>query len=535
MEFKRLNSMIKDYYKLYKVVKKTYSNTSILESLGTMSKNSRYTIIGVISKEILFEENNIYYLKKESRNPEEVNWLDVIDGWVENLGKSNTPYQLGAIGYIGYDIKDYFENIQKKLERDSDVPYIYMVKYKLLFVWDRTEENGCWIYEDESLINEIKQIEGSYENYTLLKISESFNLLGDLEPNFTKEQYIDSINKNIDYIKKGDIFQANITMRFSGNYSGDVFVLYDELRKKTPNPYFAFFDFKYPFISTSPEAFFEIKDNKIISCPIKGTVRCVLDGKDQKENLENDIKNRAENVMIADLIRNDIGRVCKIGSVNVDVLCGVKKFNNLYHMESIISGELDENIAFSKVMQYNFPGGSITGAPKVRSMEIIEELEYTERNVYCGLIGFLGCNGYVNTSIGIRIVYFDDKKLYFHAGGGITIKSNAEDEYRELMLKVELMRNTINSFNVLNEMRSKIDEIDSNIIMYLDKRFGLIREISEIKKLYGISVMQSDRVKNIINRISTITIKENTNISSDFLKKLYLLIIEQAMNIEKEV
>lgn len=542
-----LNDISYDYLISYieKAKKKNIKFNYVINAL--VMNNQEFSRVGKIKLDELLDLLNGLDLESVTiTNPylvmyiknclSEVDWIEVLDQWVDFQNDDNlSPLQLGAIGYIGYENKTFFEKLDKKIKRDTEFPRIFLVKYKLLFVWDRVEDKGSWIYQERILEEEIKKIESEYflsMCCTQKGKENDFNVYGDVDNDFEYEQYVDSINKTVNYIKNGDIFQANITMRFLGKYSGDVFRLYKELRYQTPNPYFAFMDFECPLISTSPESFIKISGGDICSRPIKGTIKCVLDGEDQRHILENSIKNRSENIMITDLIRNDIGRICEIGTVSVETLCGVKKFNNLYHLESVVCGKLRKNIKLSHILKANFPGGSVTGAPKIRAMEIIEELEFVERGPYCGAIGFFGSKGYINTSIGIRIVYFENKKLYFHAGGGIVVKSSAEDEYNELVLKGALLRNVIGGFNVLNKLRNQIDDVDERLMELLDERFKLIKDISSIKKKHEIPVVQPDRIMKIVeDRKKSVKLRDYI-LDMEFIEDLYKILINYSMKLE---
>ncbi|MDQ2086823.1 anthranilate synthase component I family protein [Herbivorax sp. ANBcel31] len=435
-----------DMYKLYKKVKKIYKHTSILESLGCSDvKTSRYSIMGVIPDKILKGNyNSTYLIDVKSGNELKANWLKVMDEWTlcneENCISS--PIQSGVIGYIGYENKFLFEKLDCTIKKDHNVPDVYLVKYALIMVFDRVTNEKYWVLDgvDENVCQDIENMEIKKDE------KDSFRVEKEINEDFTKSQYLDIITKTKKYIADGDIFQANMTMRFNGNYSGETFELYRHLRKITPNPFFAFFDFEYPLISTSPERFILLNGREIFTNPIKGTIKRQIGGKDASSILKNSEKDRAENTMIVDLMRNDIGRICEFGTVEVPVLCGVKKFNSIYHLESIIYGKIRENIKFSDILKATFPGGSITGAPKIRAMNIIEELELKKRGCYCGITGFFGSRGWVDTSIAIRTIYFDKNKFYFHGGGGIVADSKEESEYQELLLKLNSINYALKKF-----------------------------------------------------------------------------------------
>lgn len=521
---------------MYIKLKNRFKLTAILESLGVKnSDTSRYTIIGVIAKKKLVMYTDYCVLTDFSEGSEmKVDFADVVNQFSNVhtvIGTDSSPLQLGSIGYLGYELKHYFEKLDKNLKKDFKGPDGCLVNYSVLYVVDKIEGKAYWIVEDsvsDGFIEDLEKIIHSEEFFE----SEKFEVLGDVLADFTKEEYLDMIKKTRDYIAAGDIFQANITCRFHGKYVGNPFELYVHLRKTTPNPFFAYLDFKQPIISTSPERFFKIQNNKIFSYPIKGTIECEIDGVDQKDTLLNSEKDYAENVIITDLIRNDIGYVCKQGSVKVDALCDVKKFNHIYHLESIIEGELKEDTSMYDVLKANFPGGSITGAPKIRCMNILEELENTQRGPYTGAIGFWGENGYVDTSIGIRIIYFDSDSFYLHAGGGITYASDPESEYEELMTKAVSLINALKEFNILKEHREQIDNLDRIFLKTLNDRFEVVKEVAKIKRKYGISVMQNGRVKELLEKRKKMCI-EFENIPEEFAEEIFTNIVEVAMTIER--
>ena len=534
MSFVTKETSIRDVFKLYKYILANYPCTSLLESLGeTIDETSQYSIVGVIAKEQLYEENGSFYIKNISDGSVRLtdNWLGVLDEWCGPLGLSASPMQTGTIGYIGYEMHRHFEFVPDSDKVRSPMSKICLTKYSLIYLFDRKKSIACWI-SDENMNDIISDIESGFLSF--LPEKSSFYTLGDTQKDFDSEGYLDAIKKCIHHIEIGDMLQANITMRFSGRYLGNPIILYEKLRKTTPNPFFAYFDFEFPLISTSPEGFLQISDNTIVSRPIKGTVRTEICGKDQINYLEDDPKNCSENVMITDLIRNDIGKVSQIGSVRVPILCGTKKFNQIYHLETVVQGTLKNNTMLSDVLKTNFPGGSITGAPKIKAMEIIDDLEFVERGPYCGAMGFFGSNGYINTCIGIRIIYFHQDKYYLHAGGAIVVKSDPADEYDELLLKVESLINTLDSFSILRDQREKLNEINSELIRLIGKRIDVVKEISKIKKQYSIPITQEHRMDSIVSSAIKQNDEENLSIPQDFIKNLLCVIFDETMKIELE-
>lgn len=260
-----------------------------------------------------------------------------------------------------------------------------------------------------------------------------------LRSTFTHRRYLDAVERVREYIRAGDIFQANLSQRFQAPLAEPPFELYRRLRRTNPAPFSAWLDYDgVQVLSASPERFLLLEDGRIETRPIKGTIGRGLGPMHDlalgRVLLESE-KDRAENVMIVDLLRNDLSRVCAPGSVRVPALCALERHPTVHHLVSTVVGELAPGRDACDLLQATFPGGSITGAPKVRAMEIIAELEPTERGVYCGAIGWLGLDGSMDTSIVIRTFIVRDGMAHFQAGGGIVLDSQPEAEYRETVEK----------------------------------------------------------------------------------------------------
>lgn len=267
----------------------------------------------------------------------------------------------------------------------------------------------------------------------------------DMQSNFTRQTYKAAITRTIAYIHAGDIFQANISQRFEARLAaGDTaYELYLRLRAESPAPFAAFFNFGAgALVSSSPERFLFCRDGKVETKPIKGTrPRGATPMEDQRlaEELMASEKDRAENVMIVDLLRNDLSRVCADYSVVVEKLCALESFANVHHLVSTLRGTLRPGATNVDLLAAAFPGGSITGAPKLRAMEIIAELEPTTRGPYCGAIGYLGFDGTMDTSIAIRTMLVHGDRVTFQAGGGVTADSDPASEYEETLAKAKAM------------------------------------------------------------------------------------------------
>jgi para-aminobenzoate synthetase component 1 len=262
----------------------------------------------------------------------------------------------------------------------------------------------------------------------------------------TYDLYKSKIKKILSYIKKGDCYQVNLAQRFSLGYEGDEYSMYEILNSSFASPYSAYMN--YPFgkiLSFSPERFLSIQNNIVETKPIKGTRTRSKDPEIDKINiheLKTSDKDRAENLMIVDLLRNDLGINCKNGSIKVDKLFEIETFANVHHLVSTITGEVDEASSIYNLIKDAFPGGSITGAPKLRSMQIIDELEPNNRSVYCGSIGYISFDEKVDLNISIRTMLAVDNNLYFWGGGGIVADSDVKSEYNETISKVKPLLDT---------------------------------------------------------------------------------------------
>ncbi|MBV1884959.1 MAG: aminodeoxychorismate synthase component I, partial [Gammaproteobacteria bacterium] len=261
-------------------------------------------------------------------------------------------------------------------------------------------------------------------------------------------EYNAQYQRIIDYIYAGDCYQVNFAQRLSSVYSGHLWNAYTALRTKSPAPYSAFMQFpEDTLLSHSPESFLSVQQRHVTTQPIKGTRRRSpnhTEDKRLKSELTSSLKDRSENLMIVDLMRNDLGKHCKTGSITADELFTLKSFSNVHHLVSTVRGELAPNSHPLDLFRDSFPGGSITGAPKKRAMEIINELEPFDRGAYCGSLGYLSFDGQMNTNIAIRTLSNEGARLYCWGGGGIVADSNCEEEYLESLDKINNLIETLN-------------------------------------------------------------------------------------------
>ena len=380
------------------------------------------------------------------------------------------PFQGGIAGYIGYDYGSLLEQLPAPRHDDLAVPEVLLGLYDWVITWDhrlgtawvvstgmpetgpgreRRAKNRLAMVRERLGRNQPRPISHqALANSHRPPAAPSYPVLGfdnaeriGLRSTFTHRGYLDAVARVREYIIAGDIFQANLSQRFQARLATAPFDLYRRLRRRNPAPFAAYLDFgELAVMSASPERFLLLdeKGRHVETRPIKGTrprgLGPMHDAALGRALAESD-KDRAENVMIVDLLRNDLSRVCRAGTVRVPDLFALEQHPTVHHLVSTVVGELESGADAVALLQAAFPGGSITGAPKVRAMEIIAELEPTRRGVYCGSIGYISTSGAMDTSIVIRTYVALEGQVYFQAGGGIVADSDPELEYRETLDK----------------------------------------------------------------------------------------------------
>ncbi|MGA7980365.1 MAG: aminodeoxychorismate synthase component I [Chromatiaceae bacterium] len=346
------------------------------------------------------------------------------------------PFCGGAVGYFGYDLGRRIERIPRLAEDAEHIPDMAVGIYEWALVVDHHEQRSRLVASDRSLLREQASVLATAWNERRVPRPRiPFRVLGPVRPNLSHGEYLAAIARIKHYIREGDCYQVNFAQRFSAAAEGDPWHAYQGLRRLNPAPFAAYLSTPYcQVMCSSPERFLRVRSGLVETKPIKGTLPR---GKDPIEDLmladalRASAKDRAENLMIVDLLRNDLGRVCAIGSIQVPRLFALESFTRVHHLVSTVRGRLAEGRTPLDLLRACFPGGSITGAPKVRAMEIIEELEPHRRGVYCGAIGYLGFDGAMDTNIAIRTLVHSDGVTRLWAGGGIVADSDPESEYRE--------------------------------------------------------------------------------------------------------
>lgn len=362
------------------------------------------------------------------------------------------PFQGGAAGFFAYDLNRTLERLPTPTIPGQCLPQSILHFYDVVLAYDHRDDR-CWIVstgwpEQDPARRSARACRRSDEFAALLagptspwKSSPGTSVAW--YSNFSREGYIGAVQRVVDLILAGDVFQANIAQRFSAQLptSFDPLAFYCRLRSLNPAPFAALLRYgKLTVASSSPERFLKLSGQLVETRPIKGTIARSIDPKEDQRRAEILVaseKDRAENTMIVDLLRNDLSRVCTAHSVAVPALCDLESYASVHHLVSVITGELALDQDAVTLLRACFPGGSITGAPKVRSMEIIAEIEHVAREVYCGAIGFIGFNGHMDTNIAIRTATINDDLAVFHAGSGITAMSEPQVEYEETLAKAQ--------------------------------------------------------------------------------------------------
>lgn len=358
------------------------------------------------------------------------------------------PVMAGLFGYLSYDLKDAIETLPKTAVDDLRLPHFYLTAPAILLVHDR--QNGtttlCLPEGPAGAIQGVKETLYAIQNR--IQEPRCNGTTGErLHSNFTQETYMAAVETIRDYIASGHVYQVNMSQRFQIGFEGDPFSLFTDLFKKNPAPFFAFINAQdHAILSTSPERFLCQKGSLVESRPIKGTRprgKTQEQDDDLKRDLQESTKDDAELSMIVDLIRNDMGKVCAPETVRVSAHKRLEPYENVWHMVSIVEGVLEAPLDAVDLIQATFPGGSITGCPKIRSMEIIDELESVRRHIYTGSIGYISFHKTMDLSIAIRTATLYQGSLYFSVGGGVVYDSDPLSEFKETLHKGETLMKTI--------------------------------------------------------------------------------------------
>ena len=420
----------------------------LLESVIKGEQMGRYSFIGAQPVDFLVEQDASRF---KSRSP----FFNRLDRRLKAKPSIHLPglprFSGGAVGYLGFDMIRQIENIPQAKPDTLQIPDAMLGFFDELIAFDHVK-NQLFLIKliDVDDLNHLKknyqQAVQSLERLKSIILSNepfelnSFSIDGDaFSSNFAKKEFKSAVEASIDHIYAGDIFQVVLSQRFSLDYSGDVFQVYRALRTINPSPYMFFMDFgRFQLLGTSPEPLIRLEEGQLEIIPIAGTRPR---GKDEEqdvalaEELLQDPKERAEHIMLVDLARNDLGRVCRPGTVRVEDLLTIERYSHVMHIISHVFGDIKEDLSAVDAFKASFPAGTVSGAPKIRAMEIINELEPEKRSFYAGAVGYFDYAGNMDICIAIRTMLAKDGKLYWQAGAGIVADSIPENEYQETLNK----------------------------------------------------------------------------------------------------
>ena len=422
---------------------KDNKNSILLDSSKLDSDLSKYSFIG-INEFLVFEAySKDAYINGELVHGEPFQVLEnLMREYKLEIENIDIPLIGGAMGYIAYDAGRTLEVLPDSSEEDFKVPDMRFIFYNNIIIFD-LENNKKYITDIKGNKNKIEDIINTIN--TGEKLEEIVVEERDTKfySNFEKEDFKNAVTKLKNYIETGDVYIANMTQRFYCDNYDDSIHIYRKLRSINKAPFSAYLGFEdFQVISSSPERFIQVVNNKAHTRPIKGTrprgKNEAEDNKNKQELIDSE-KDKAELLMVVDLERNDFSKVCKPHSVKVTELFKLEEYATVFHLVSTVEGELKEEVSSIKCIKEAFPGGSITGTPKIRAMEIIEELEGLKRNLYTGSIGYFDFRGNCDFNIIIRTIIKKENKAYFGVGGGITFDSIEEDEYNETLDKAKAL------------------------------------------------------------------------------------------------
>ncbi|MGI9229412.1 MAG: aminodeoxychorismate synthase component I [Gammaproteobacteria bacterium] len=354
------------------------------------------------------------------------------------------PFCGGAIGYFAYDLGRRIEALPEQADNDIATPDMAIGFYDWCVIVDHHRRRS-WLYgvgQADSTFDSWGELQAMF-NSNVTAVTTPRPIAAVVEAENDKQHYAASFKRIKHYIRDGDCYQVNLAQRFSAPVSEDPWYIYQRLRQSNPAPFAGFMRLPdHAVLSSSPERFISVTNRMVETRPIKGTIRrsnFAYEDKALAEQLLESEKDRAENLMIVDLLRNDIGKSCVTGSVNVPGLFALESYASVHHLVSTVAGRLHDNKSPLDLLRGAFPGGSITGAPKLRAMQIIEELEPWRRKVYCGCMGYIGLDGNMDSNIAIRTMLHHDGRIYYWSGGGIVADSDLDSEYQECFTKAAAM------------------------------------------------------------------------------------------------
>ena len=478
----KVNELLKDYktvpvfyellmdaytpIQLFNCLHEAYDDCFILESVDNKNQWGRYSYIGIDPKAEYVLKDHIITVREKGKDTKTIkvdNFIEFFSDIIEAHKSprfNNYPKLTGGLmGFFAYDVIRYFEKTLKNPPKDDlNLPDADLHLFEKIVAYDHLSNKAVIILNinaDDDIKNKYEECEKESEriveilkNYTpKIKTQKNNDVEIQVKSNITKEQYCNNVLKGIEYIKEGDIFQFVPSQRFEIDNPPDSFDVYRMLRSTNPSPYLYYFKHNdYAVAGASPEMLVNVENRTVLNRPIAGTIKR---GETQEEDLQNekkllsDPKELAEHTMLVDLGRNDVGKVSEFGSVDVTDFMVVEKYSKVMHIVSNVKGTLRKDKKPLDALMAVLPAGTLSGAPKVRAMEIIDELETTKRGLYGGTVGYLAFDGSIDTCIAIRTVLFKNNKAYVQAGGGVVADSIPENEYMESVNKSMAVINAI--------------------------------------------------------------------------------------------
>ena len=456
----------KDYYKIENLYKFLLAekNSFIFESVEKGSIRGRYTIIGLNPDKIWDINNNIVTLNNFRKKIRiKTNPLKYLNNLINNF-KIKLPAQLPSmssmlVGYFSYDIIRYIEKVPNKCKDDLKIPDVRLSRPKNLVVYDNLKKKIYYIeniYADTKIKNYketyekiIKKFE-LYQNFENIRLPEQFTFKNNnnlVKSNISKEKFKSLIKKAKGYIKKGDIFQVVLSQRFQRKIYKKPIEIYNHLRKSNPSPFMFYFNYEdFNVLGSSPEILVRLRNNEITIRPIAGTRprgKNFKEDRKYEDDLLKDKKELAEHLMLLDLGRNDIGKVSSVNTVKVTEKFKVEKYSHVMHIVSNVTGKFNKKFSIFETLLSGFPAGTVSGAPKIRAMEIIDELEKNKRKLYAGGIGYFTPNNEFDTCIALRTALIKNDKFYVQAGAGVVSDSKPEKEYLETVNKAKALMKAV--------------------------------------------------------------------------------------------
>ncbi|WP_407272499.1 anthranilate synthase component I [Radiobacillus sp. PE A8.2] len=422
----------------------------LLESSAAHGEKSRYSFIGINPyKELIGSgnETTVQYVADGRTETETGKPLEVLK---KHMPKKTLPLDFafygGAIGYIGYDAIRQYEEIGKINDDEIEMPEVHLMFYQDVIVFDHHKQSVTVLainLDGEQTEQQLEQrLQALHEDIATQTAEQDQPAVKvTFEPSITKQKFMEMVETAKQHITDGDIFQVVLSQRMKASFDTDPFTFYRSLRRANPSPYMFYIDFEdYIVLGASPESLIKTKGKQVITNPIAGTRprgKTKQEDIDLGEELLADEKELAEHKMLVDLSRNDLGRVCEIGSITIPKYMTIERYQHVMHIVSEVQGQLTADYTGIDALISTLPAGTVSGAPKIRAMQIINELENQKRGVYAGAVGYLNMNGDVDLALAIRTLVIKDQQAYVQAGAGIVYDSDPAAEYQETLNKAK--------------------------------------------------------------------------------------------------